>query len=161
MSTTTQCPNETQDNSISPVIIVGITLASISTLVFLILFLRTRISEYKRQSTLQATKDYCCHLICRKNDTRIDISDESENYIKFKKNLNRIVSNTYDTLISFNDTDIIELIAINHNAKCHICDEILDNKICKVPCGHMFHKHCVIDWMRYNNHCPKCDKIII
>lgn len=158
---TTLCPNEPQDNSLNPVIIVGITLASISTLVFFILFLRTRISEYKRQSTFQGAKDYCCHLICRKNDTRIDISDESENYIKFKKNLNRIVYDMYNTLINFDNTDIIELMAINHNEKCHICLETLDNKICKIPCGHMFHKHCLFDWIRDNNHCPKCNNIII
>ena len=127
----------------------------------MILFLRTRINEFKRESICQGTKDYCCHLICRKDDTRIDISDETENYVTFKKNLNKIVNNTYDNLISFHNTDIIELIAINHNAKCDICQETLDKKICKVPCGHIFHKHCLVDWMRHNNHCPKCNKILI
>lgn len=27
---------------------------------------------------------------------------------------------------------------------------------CGIPCGHVFHRHCIIDWARRNVTCPIC-----
>jgi len=155
---TTISPNS--DNGISSIVIVGITLASISTLIFFVLFIKHRINDYRRAFKHHTTTDMCCYVICGKEDTRIWV--ESPSFIRFKENVNKIVYSTYDNQINFTETDIIELTVINHSENCSVCLDTLSNKICKIPCGHMFHKHCLIDWIRYdNNLCPNCQTTIL
>eukprot|EP00996_Jenningsia_fusiforme_P000790 NODE_1714_length_1430_cov_67.639392_g1546_i0.p1 GENE.NODE_1714_length_1430_cov_67.639392_g1546_i0~~NODE_1714_length_1430_cov_67.639392_g1546_i0.p1 ORF type:complete len:456 (-),score=65.72 NODE_1714_length_1430_cov_67.639392_g1546_i0:62-1384(-) len=44
-------------------------------------------------------------------------------------------------------------------SKCFICyDELAEAK--KLPCGHLFHKHCLRSWMERNNTCPYCSQTI-
>jgi len=45
------------------------------------------------------------------------------------------------------------------SAICSICLEDYSNtneKICKIPCEHIFHKKCIKDWLEENNTCPEC-----
>ena len=46
--------------------------------------------------------------------------------------------------------------------ECSICYELIDtnnNQILK--CNHVFHKECINKWLKKNNKCPICRKIII
>jgi hypothetical protein len=163
---TTNCPTlSPEDNSgVSTIVIIGISLASISTFIFIMLLLKSRVqqfNEHRRVSTLQGTKDFFCYMLCCKNDTRIWVED-TPNFIKFRENINKTVVELYNNLISFEETNIIELLAIGHNSNCKLCNEQLNGKICKTRCGHIFHKHCFIDWIRDNNNvCPDCENIIL
>ena len=42
---------------------------------------------------------------------------------------------------------------------CIICMESLSSKpSVRTPCGHLFHRKCLQEWMSYNRTCPKCRK---
>jgi thiol-disulfide isomerase/thioredoxin len=44
----------------------------------------------------------------------------------------------------------------NEEDNCPICiDKIIDN-IKITNCNHKFHKHCLDEWLKYNNSCPYC-----
>ena len=47
--------------------------------------------------------------------------------------------------------------------KCSICLEeyIENNDIIKLNCEHQYHKECIKEWLKINNNCPQCRKIII
>ena len=46
---------------------------------------------------------------------------------------------------------------------CPICLEEYNNnnKIIKLNCDHIFHKHCIKEWFEKKDNCPNCRKIII
>ena len=51
---------------------------------------------------------------------------------------------------------------------CSICidplgveqSKIETSKFFKTPCGHRFHKACLVDWMGQKHQCPVCRKVI-
>jgi hypothetical protein len=44
---------------------------------------------------------------------------------------------------------------------CSICLDNLDKNIYKLPdCSHIFHKNCIIKWIKINSICPFCRKKI-
>ena len=47
--------------------------------------------------------------------------------------------------------------------QCGICmDSFYDGEMVKkLPCGHIYHKDCLSQWMQNNNKCPFCDKLIL
>ena len=50
----------------------------------------------------------------------------------------------------------------SHFFQCGICmDSFYDQEMVKkLPCGHIYHKDCLSQWMQTNNKCPFCDKLI-
>lgn len=48
----------------------------------------------------------------------------------------------------------------NSDPECSICYEnIAHSQVNKLPCGHKFHKMCIINWEnQYKNTCPLCRK---
>ena len=47
--------------------------------------------------------------------------------------------------------------------QCGICmDSFFDGEMVKkLPCGHIYHKDCLSQWIQTKNNCPFCDKIIL
>ncbi|XP_023539483.1 E3 ubiquitin-protein ligase RNF165-like [Cucurbita pepo subsp. pepo] len=44
---------------------------------------------------------------------------------------------------------------------CSVCyDEMKDGgeEVSRIPCGHVYHKYCVLTWLQRNNSCPLCTK---
>ena len=42
---------------------------------------------------------------------------------------------------------------------CSVCyDEMKDGgeEVSRIPCGHVYHKYCVLTWLQRNNSCPLC-----
>lgn len=50
----------------------------------------------------------------------------------------------------------------SHFFQCGICmDSFYDQEMVKkLPCGHIYHKDCLNQWMQTKNKCPFCDKLI-
>ena len=50
----------------------------------------------------------------------------------------------------------------SHFFQCGICmDSFYDEEMVKkLPCGHIYHKDCLSQWMQTKNKCPFCDKLI-
>jgi len=44
------------------------------------------------------------------------------------------------------------------NKECCICldDHEIGETVCRLPCGHIFHRSCVFDWLRKHCTCPSC-----
>lgn len=40
--------------------------------------------------------------------------------------------------------------------RCTICCEDLKEKATMLPCGHMFNKECIGEWLHQHNQCPVC-----
>ena len=40
--------------------------------------------------------------------------------------------------------------------RCTICCEDLNEKATMLPCGHLFNKECVVEWLEQHNQCPVC-----
>jgi hypothetical protein len=44
----------------------------------------------------------------------------------------------------------------NNNNTCSICINKINNKESYLPCGHVFHSDCILNWMEYKMNCPIC-----
>jgi len=44
--------------------------------------------------------------------------------------------------------------------QCPICIEDLVENVCKVSCGHLYHRPCISPWLEINNTCPVCRNIL-
>lgn len=40
--------------------------------------------------------------------------------------------------------------------RCTICCEDLKDKATLMPCGHLFNKECICEWLKQHNQCPVC-----
>jgi E3 ubiquitin-protein ligase RNF115/126 len=42
--------------------------------------------------------------------------------------------------------------------ECSVCQEELEtnNLAIELPCGHLFHKQCILSWLEAHNNCPVC-----
>mmetsp|Transcript_36517 Transcript_36517/g.26591 ORF Transcript_36517/g.26591 Transcript_36517/m.26591 type:complete len:91 (+) Transcript_36517:2068-2340(+) len=46
------------------------------------------------------------------------------------------------------------------NKECLVCLEQFksDDKVLRLPCGHIFHVDCILPWLKVRNTCPACRK---
>ncbi len=40
--------------------------------------------------------------------------------------------------------------------RCTICCEDMTDKAVQMPCGHLFNKECIVNWLKQHNQCPVC-----
>ena len=40
--------------------------------------------------------------------------------------------------------------------RCTVCCEDLTDKATLLPCGHLFNKECIEEWLKQHNQCPVC-----
>ena len=50
--------------------------------------------------------------------------------------------------------------ACGSDDRCSICYEVDKKTCCALPCGHKFHKHCVLPWIKKHNTCPLCRRYV-
>mmetsp|Transcript_36929 Transcript_36929/g.51521 ORF Transcript_36929/g.51521 Transcript_36929/m.51521 type:complete len:155 (-) Transcript_36929:112-576(-) len=55
------------------------------------------------------------------------------------------------------------LSSLSNNAECTICMEEYDEgvELRFLPCMHMYHRHCIDDWLERSATCPECNASII
>ena len=58
--------------------------------------------------------------------------------------------------ISDKDCKCTEGSSVKEYPRCSICCEDLMEKACRLPCGHLFNKDCISEWLRQHNQCPVC-----
>lgn len=44
------------------------------------------------------------------------------------------------------------------NKECAVClvDQTIGSQACKLPCGHLYHKNCLTEWLKIHCTCPVC-----
>ena len=62
------------------------------------------------------------------------------------------INSLRETIIT--SDDLIE----ENNKECLICldEHVLGGKAVKLPCGHLYHGNCIIEWLRKQGSCPVC-----
>ncbi|KAM6546712.1 hypothetical protein CsatB_027448 [Cannabis sativa] len=62
-------------------------------------------------------------------------------------------------LKELNEDDNNLLVSVGTDNNCTICQENLlfeGLKIVEMPCSHLFHKNCIVSWLKINHLCPLC-----
>lgn len=59
-------------------------------------------------------------------------------------------------------TTLAFLRKVGKEEKCSICLNVfgINEQICTVECGHVFHHSCLASWLLGNNTCPLCRQIL-
>lgn len=55
---------------------------------------------------------------------------------------------------------VLQNVTAEQEARCAVCLEQLI-VASKAPCGHLYHKECLLQWMRHSNTCPLCRRDIL
>ena len=143
-------------------------------IILLVSIVKRRIREhrelaYKDEYKYKNCKNFCKFVICQADDTRIFVEDphKSETFISFKKTIdsifNRIIENIDLSHYSLRIIDF-RLIDSRQDKSCSICNNDFSESqiLIKLPCNHIYHKRCLIDWFREGgNYCPICKETII
>lgn len=155
-------------------LIVGAVLTGTMAIILLVSIVKRRIREhrelaYKDEYKYKNCKNFCKFVICQADDTRIFVEDphKSETFISFKKTIdsifNRIIENIDLSHYSLRIIDF-RLIDSRQDKSCSICNNDFSESqtLIKLPCNHIYHKRCLIDWFREGgNYCPICKETII
>tara|TARA_Y100000996_G_C22156108_1_gene492533 strand:- start:150 stop:545 length:396 start_codon:yes stop_codon:yes gene_type:complete len=104
-----------------------------------------------------------CKLIIQVvNATDGDDGDAVENDDEIPDNLSDVEG---DLLPASNSNNIILISNIQCliNDECPICIEQFkgNDELYQLKCGHIFHTHCITEWININNICPTCRNTVI
>ena len=94
----------------------------------------------------------------------------NKDYITLKDMYNELEKHTclYDKTILALDIDITYIFNVfnsklkmikrklTYDSTCSICLEIVNDDILIKSCVHVFHRHCLNNWIQYKNTCPNC-----
>lgn len=94
----------------------------------------------------------------------------NKDYITLKDMYNELEKHTclYDKTILTLDIDITYIFNVfnsklkmikrklTYDSTCSICLEIVNDDILIKSCVHVFHRHCLNNWIQYKNTCPNC-----
>lgn len=77
---------------------------------------------------------------------------DPEEFDEPKNNLNVNIKKIKNTFVINNKN--------NNGKKCIFCDKYYENKAecSELHCGHKYHFDCIIDWLVFNDKCPKCNE---
>jgi len=75
--------------------------------------------------------------------------NENEKIKQKNREVNKILEKTFIT------TDY------NKNDSCSICLDKLTSNVIKLKCNHIYHKGCIMPWLKESNSCPLCREEII
>ncbi|PRQ35851.1 putative transcription factor C2H2 family [Rosa chinensis] len=66
-----------------------------------------------------------------------------------------IVHETNDKL---GENRVLDYIETTRHGTCVICmdDFNVGRDASRLPCLHIFHRNCIVDWLRRNHNCPIC-----
>lgn len=177
MSTTTPLPcvidnGLERDTKIG--LIVGAVLTGIMIVILIVSIVKKKMRDYRElsyrdQYKYKNCKNWCKFVICNAEDTRIFVDDShnSERFDLFKKTIDTIFNRIIEDIdLSQYSLRIIDFrqIDVRQEKSCYICknDFSSSQTLIKLPCGHIYHKRCLIDWFREDgNYCPVCREIII
>ena len=177
MSTTTNAPcvidnGLERDTKIG--LIVGAVITGAMALILLVSIVKRKIREYRELSykdeyKYKNCKNCCKFVICNADDTRIFVDDPNrdERFISFKKSIDTIFNRIIEGIdLSQYSLRIIEFRQLDRRThkSCGICnnDFSASQTLIELPCGHVYHKRCLIDWFREGgNYCPTCRETII
>lgn len=58
------------------------------------------------------------------------------------------------------ESDILKVSQANLHHECSICLEnfCADSEIVQLPCGHLYHETCILEWLKAKFTCPFCRK---
>ena len=151
------------------IIIVITVLTGLGSLIFLLLCIRNRlkirrIAPQDYVSNQKSIWEYLKYNICCFNEPIEDfIPSRTEGYNRFVDQINLIFENALSN-INFEENNISEVNNEDENEICKICFEKINMNTTKIllPCGHSYHKECIVEWFREGrNECPECKAIII
>ena len=62
------------------------------------------------------------------------------------------------TIVQVTNDDLIE----ESNKECLIClcDQTIGSSACKLACGHLYHRECLVDWLKKSCTCESVDYLI-
>ena len=102
--------------------------------------------EFHRSCLIQHTRS---EPLCPKNGCRSEI---------------RIIRCQHGELLSVSNPvkEMLSQVAAGGSFRCRLCgvENASRERARAKPCGHEFHKGCLIEWCRRNNFCPQCNREI-
>jgi hypothetical protein len=161
-TTTLPCSIIDNDASDNTVIIIGLVISGVVLLTFLFLMCKTWFINFKEKNHHEPTLgNFCKYSIFRKNYNRVTPED-TPSFKQFKHDLDLKFERFYTEQISLCDKGITELETDLNDLNCSICLDKLSGVVCRTKCNHMFHKSCLIEWLKdETNSCPTCRATII
>ena len=95
----------------------------------------------------------------------INYTSSSESIQLLYNKFNTITDEYYESIEILEkatpSTDIIDFIhiSVDIQTECSICQDTIDNVDLPVKlsqCGHIYHKDCLVNWLKRKNDCPVC-----
>ncbi len=97
------------------------------------------------------------------NIFEMNIETSIQNILNSVNNINNMMETAEDVRCTLDDNDISKLNILDVDTDictpCSVCIENIckDDKMITLPCDHIFHADCILQWLKeYNYKCPNC-----